>query len=160
MSILLWVTAAVLVAIGLAGILLPALPGTILIFGGLLLAAWADGFTRVGIGTLVLIGVLAAASYTVDFVAGALGVKRMGASPRAMAGAALGTLLGLPLGFPGLIFGPFVGAVIGELSAHRDLRRAGRAGMAAWIGFVAGAVVKVGIAFAMVAIFLAALFLF
>ena len=160
MSILLWVTAAVLVAIGLAGILLPALPGTILIFGGLLLAAWADGFTRVGIGTLVLIGVLAAASYTVDFVAAALGVKRMGASPRAMAGAALGTLLGLPLGFPGLIFGPFVGAVVGELSAHRDLRRAGRAGMAAWIGFVAGAVVKVGIAFAMVAIFLAALFLF
>jgi uncharacterized protein YqgC (DUF456 family) len=160
MTIILWVIAAVLVAIGLAGILLPALPGTILIFAGLLLAAWADGFTRVGGWMLAVIGLLAAASYAVDFVAGALGVKRMGASPRAMVGAALGTLLGLVFGLPGLIVGPFMGAVVGELSAHRDLRRAGRAGFAAWVGFLVGAVVKVAIAFTMLAIFLAALFLF
>ena len=160
MTVVLWVIAAVLVAVGLAGILLPALPGTILIFAGLLLAAWADGFTRVGGWMLAVIGLLAAASYAVDFVAGALGVKRMGASPRAMVGAALGTLLGLVFGLPGLIVGPFMGAVLGELSAHRDLRRAGRAGLAAWIGFLIGAVVKVAIAFTMLAIFLAALFLF
>ena len=160
MTVVLWVIAAVLVAVGLAGILLPALPGTILIFAGLLLAAWADGFTRVGGWMLAVIGLLAAASYAVDFVAGALGVKRMGASPRAMVGAALGTLLGLVFGLPGLIVGPFMGAVLGELSAHRDLRRAGRAGVAAWIGFLVGAVVKVAIAFMMLAIFLAALFLF
>ena len=160
MTVVLWVIAAVLVAVGLVGILLPALPGTILIFAGLLLAAWADGFTRVGGWMLAVIGLLAAASYAVDFVAGALGVKRMGASPRAMVGAALGTLLGLAFGLPGLIVGPFMGAVLGELSAHRDLRRAGRAGVAAWIGFLVGAVVKVAIAFTMLAIFLAALFLF
>lgn len=160
MTVVLWVIAAVLVAVGLAGILLPALPGTILIFAGLLLAAWADGFTRVGGWVLAIIGLLAAASYAVDFVAGALGVKRMGASARAMVGAALGTLLGLAFGLPGLIVGPFMGAVLGELSAHRDLRRAGRAGVAAWIGFLVGAVVKVAIAFTMLAIFLAALFLF
>jgi uncharacterized protein len=157
MTVVLWVIAAVLVAVGLAGILLPALPGTILIFAGLLLAAWADGFTRVGGWMLAVIGLLAAASYAVDFVAGALGVKHMGASPRAMVGAALGTLLGLVFGLPGLIVGPFMGAVLGELSAHRDLRRAGRAGLAAWIGFLVGAVVKVAIAFTMLAIFLAAL---
>jgi uncharacterized protein len=160
MTVVLWVIAAVLVAVGLAGILLPALPGTILIFAGLLLAAWADGFTRVGGWMLGVIGLLAAASYAVDFVAGALGVKRMGASPRAMVGAALGTLLGLVFGLLGLIVGPFLGAVVGELSAHRDFRRAGRAGLAAWIGFLVGAAVKVAIAFTMVAIFLAALFLF
>jgi uncharacterized protein YqgC (DUF456 family) len=160
MTVVLWVIAVVLVAVGLAGILLPALPGTILIFAGLLLAAWADGFTRVGGWMLAVIGLLAAASYAVDFVAGALGVKRMGASPRAMVGAALGTLLGLVFGLPGLIVGPFIGAVLGELSAHHDLRRAGRAGVAAWIGFLVGAVVKVAIAFTMLAIFLAALFLF
>ena len=160
MTVVLWVIAAVLVAVGLAGILLPALPGTILIFAGLLLAAWADGFTRVGGCVLAIIGLLAAASYAVDFVASALGVKRMGASPRAMVGAALGTLLGLAFGLPGLIVGPFMGAVLAELSAHRDLRRAGRAGVAAWIGFLVGAVVKVAIAFTMLAIFLAALFLF
>ena len=160
MTIILWVIAALLIAVGLAGILLPALPGTILIFAGVLLAAWADGFTRVGGWTLAVIGLLAAASYTVDFVAGALGVKRMGASPRAIAGATLGTLLGLVFGLPGLILGPFTGAVLGELTMQRDLRRAGRAGLAAWIGFIVGGVVKVAIAFTMLAIFFAALFLF
>jgi hypothetical protein len=160
MIILLWVLAVILVFVGLAGILLPALPGTILIFAGLLLAASADGFTRVGAGTLVLLGVIAAASYGVDFVAAALGVKRLGASPRAMAGAAMGTFLGLFLGLPGLIVGPFAGAVVGELTVHRDFARAGRAGVAAWIGFVIGTAVKVALAFSMVAIFLAAMFLF
>ena len=160
MTLLLWVLAVVLVAVGLAGILLPALPGTILIFAGLLLAAWADGFMRVGTGMLVLLGVIAAASYGVDFVAAALGAKHLGASPRAMAGAALGTVLGLFLGLPGLILGPFVGAVLGELSVHRDLGRAGRAGVAAWIGFAIGTAVKVALAFSMIALFLAAMFLF
>ena len=160
MTILLWVLAVILVVVGLAGILLPALPGTVLIFAGLLLAAWVDGFTRVGTGTLVMLGAIAAASYGVDFVAGAIGVKRSGASPRAMTGAAIGTLLGLFLGLPGLVMGPFAGAVVGELTVHRDFARAGRAGVAAWIGFAIGTAVKVALAFSMVAIFLAAMFLF
>ena len=54
-----------LVAVGLAGIVLPALPGTVLIFAGLLLAAWTDGFARVGVGTLLLIGLLGAVSYSI-----------------------------------------------------------------------------------------------
>jgi uncharacterized protein YqgC (DUF456 family) len=160
MTVLLWILAVALVVIGLVGIVIPALPGTILIFAGLLLGAWADGFTRVGAGTLTLVGVIAAASYGVDFVAAAFGVKRLGASSRAMAGAALGTLFGLFLGIPGLIVGPFVGAVLGELTVHRDFGRAGRAGVAAWIGFAVGMAVKVALAFTMVAIFLAAMFLF
>jgi hypothetical protein len=160
MTFLLWVLATILVVIGLIGIVLPALPGTILIFAGLLLAASADGFSRVGAGTLIVIGIITAASYTVDFVAAAVGAKRLGASPRAMAGAALGTLLGLLFGLPGLIIGPFVGAVLGELSVHRDLARAGRAGVAAWVGFAIGMAVKVALACSMIAIFLAAIFLF
>jgi uncharacterized protein len=160
MTILLWVIAVALVLVGLAGIVLPALPGTVVIFAGLLLAAWADGFTRVGIGTLILIGVIGAASYFIDFIAAALGAKHMGASPRAVAGAALGTLLGLFFGLPGLIFGPLAGAILGELSAHRDWARAGRVGMAAWIGFAIGTAVKIALAFSMIAIFLTALFVF
>jgi uncharacterized protein len=158
MAVALWLLGIALVAIGLAGIVFPALPGTILIFAGLVLAAWADGFTRVGIGTLILIGLIGAASYTVDFFAAALGAKRMGASKRAVIGAALGTLLGLPLGLPGVIFGPLAGALIGEWSVHRDLTRAGRAGLAAWIGFLVGTGVKIALAFSMIAIFLVALF--
>jgi hypothetical protein len=157
---LLWTLAVALVAIGLVGIVLPAVPGTILIFAGLVLAAWADGFTRVGAGTLVVLGILAAASYAVDFAAAALGARRLGASRRAMAGAALGTLFGFALGLPGLIVGPFVGAVLGELSATRDLARAGRTGVATWIGFAIGIVVKVGVAFVMIGLFLAGFFVF
>jgi uncharacterized protein YqgC (DUF456 family) len=156
---LLWILALLLVGVGLAGVVLPALPGTILIFAGLLLAAWADGFTRVGAVTLVVIGIIGAASYGVDLVAGALGAKHLGASRRAMVGAALGTLLGLFLGLPGLIVGPFVGAVAGELTAHRDWKRAGAGGLAPWIGFAIGTAVKVGLAFAMIGIFAGAYFL-
>jgi uncharacterized protein YqgC (DUF456 family) len=160
MTFVLWLLGGVLVAVGLAGILLPALPGTVLIFAGLLLAAWADNFTRVGIGTIVVIGVIAAVSYGVDFAAAAVGVRRLGASPQAMTGAALGTIAGLFFGLPGIVLGPFVGAVLGELTAHRDIGRAGKAGIAAWIGFAIGMAVKVGIAFLMIAIFLTALVAF
>jgi len=160
MAVLLWVLAVALVLVGLVGVVLPALPGTMLIFAGLVLAAWADHFTRVGGVTLAIIGVIGAASYGVDFVAAALGARHLGASPRAMAGAALGTIAGLFFGLPGIIIGPFAGAVIGELTVNRDVARAGRAGVAAWIGFVIGMAVKVGIAFLMIAIFAAAFFAF
>ena len=134
MEILLWVIGIVLVIVGLIGTVLPALPGAMLIVAGLVLAAWANGFTKVGVGTLVVIGVIGAASYLVDFAAAALGAKKFGASPRAMLGAGLGTLAGLFLGPLGIIFGPFVGAIIGELTVHRDMAKVGKAGLAAWIG--------------------------
>ena len=75
-----------------------------------------------------------------------------------MAGAAIGTLAGLFFGLPGLILGPFAGAVLGELTAHRDVGRASRVGIAAWVGFLVGTVVKIAVAFAMVGIFLTAWF--
>ena len=156
MPALLYVIAGLLVVAGLVGIVLPALPGTVLIFAGLWLAAWADGFNHVGALIIVLLGVLAAATYLVDVIAMALGMQRFGASRRAMAGATLGALVGLFLGLPGLIIGPFVGAVIGELTEHRDFARGGRAGVMAWIGFVIGMAVKVGFGFVMIGIFAAA----
>jgi uncharacterized protein YqgC (DUF456 family) len=156
MGIVLWIVGVLLVVAGIAGIVFPALPGHVLIFAGLFLAAWADNFTRVSGWTLALIGVVAAFSYTVDFVAAALGAKRVGASPRAVVGAGLGTLLGIPFGLPGVFLGPLVGAVLGELSVHRQWRRAAGVGLAAWIGFLVGTAVKVALAFMMVAIFIVA----
>jgi uncharacterized protein YqgC (DUF456 family) len=158
MSILLWMVGVLLVTAGIAGIVFPALPGHVLIFAGLFLAAWADDFTRVSGWTLAVIGVVAALSYTVDFVAAALGAKRVGASPRAVIGAGLGTLLGIPFGLPGVFLGPLVGAVLGELSVHRQWKRAAGVGIAAWIGFLIGTAVKVALAFMMIALFIAALF--
>jgi uncharacterized protein len=156
MNVVLWILAVLLIAVGIVGIVLPALPGHALIFVGLLLAAWADHFQRVGPAMLVAIGLLGAASYGVDFVATALGARHLGASKRAMVGAGLGTLLGLFIGLPGIIIGPFVGAVVGELTVHRDWKRVGKAGVAAWIGFAIGTAVKVGIAFVMLGLFLTA----
>ena len=156
MSVLLWILGVALVLVGIAGVVLPALPGTILIFVGLFLTAWADHFHRVGPVMLTMIGIIAAASYVVDFAAAALGAKHLGASRRAMAGAALGTLLGLFFGLPGIIIGPFIGAMLGELTMHRDWKRVGKAGVAAWIGFAIGTAVKVGMAFLMIGLFVAA----
>jgi uncharacterized protein YqgC (DUF456 family) len=158
MSIVLWIAGVLLVVAGIVGIVFPALPGHVLIFAGLFLAAWADGFTRVSGWTLALIGVIGALSYTVDFVAAALGAKRVGASPRAVVGAGLGTLLGIPFGLPGVLLGPLVGALLGELTVHREWKRAAGVGFAAWIGFLIGTAVKVALAFVMIAIFVAALF--
>ena len=146
-----------MVIIGVIGVVMPALPGHMLILAGLIVGAWANGFTRVGVWTLVVLGVIALASYGVDFVAVALGAKRLGASPRAMTGAALGTVAGLFFGLPGVIVGPFVGAVIGELTTNRDVAKAAKAGVAAWIGFAIGTAVKVALAFLMIGIFLVAL---
>jgi len=153
-----WVLAVLLVAVGLIGVVVPVVPGAILIFAGLLLAAWEDGFVRVSVGTIIALGILTMATYVVDVATMALGMKRLGTTKRAMAGGAVGTIAGVFFGLPGLIIGPFAGAALGELTAHGDARRAGRAGITAWIGFLIGTVIKVGLTLAMVGIFLMAWF--
>ena len=159
MTVLLWIVAGAMVLAGLVGIVMPALPGHLLILAGLGLAAWADGFRHVSGWTLGIIAIVALASYGIDFVAAAVTTKRLGASRRAVAGAALGTLGGVFFGLPGLIAGPFIGAVIGELTATNNIRQAGRVGVAATVGFAVGTAVKVAFAFVMIAVFAAA-FLF
>jgi uncharacterized protein YqgC (DUF456 family) len=147
--------AALLVIVGLVGTVLPVLPGVLLVFGGLFLAAWAEGFTRVGAAGLTIIGILAALAFAADFVASLLGAKRVGASPRALLGASLGGIIGVFFGIPGLLLGPFLGAVLGELWARGGLAKAGKVGIGTWIGLLVAAVAKVVIAFAMIATFLA-----
>jgi uncharacterized protein YqgC (DUF456 family) len=131
----------------------PVLPGAPLVFAGLVVAAWAEDFRYVGVGTLVVIGILMGLTYVVDAIAGALGVKRVGASKWAVWGAVLGTFIGVFFGLAGILLGPFVGAVAGELLARRSVAQAGRAGVAAWIGFVVGTLGKLAILGAMVGVF-------
>jgi uncharacterized protein YqgC (DUF456 family) len=157
-SVLLWILAVLLVALGLAGLVLPVLPGALLLFAGLTVAAWAEDFAYVGGGTIIVLAVLAALSFLADFLAGALGAKRFGASPRAVTGAVIGGLVGLFFGLPGVLLGPFLGAVIGQLSVRRDLGTAGRAGIGATVGLVIGAAAKVALGLAMIGVFLLARF--
>ena len=153
-----YLAAAVLVIVGLVGTVLPALPGVPLVFCGLLLAAWADGFAHAGALTLFVLGVLTVIALAIDFVAGVLGAKKVGASRYAVIGAALGTLLGLFFGLPGLLLGPFVGALVGELVAGGTLRKATGVGAGAWLGFLLGAIAKLAICFAMLGVFALAWF--
>jgi len=150
---LLYVLAAVLVVVGVLGAILPALPGLPLVFGGLLLAAWVDGFAHVGWITLTILGVLTLFGLGVDLIASLLGAKRVGASKLAVLGAAIGTLVGIFFGLPGLLIGPFAGAVIGELSSGSGMNQATRSGVGAWLGFLFGSVAKLVVACLMVGLF-------
>ena len=152
-QILLWLLATLLIVVGFAGLILPAVPGIPLVFAGLVLLAWAENFAFVGWITLAALGVLALLSYGVDLLATALGAKRFGASPRAVAGAALGVVAGLFFGLPGIVLGPFVGAVIGEFSRQASARAAVQAGLGAMLGLLFGTLLKIALAFTMVGVF-------
>ena len=159
MTILLWALVAALIVVGIAGTVLPALPGAILVFGGIVLAAWIDDFTRIPVWLLAVLAVLTAAAWAVDYFAAMAGAKRAGASRLALLGALLGTVAGIVTGLWGLLFMPLVGAAIGEYAAQRDLRRAGKVGLATWLSLLLGTAAKVAIVFAMVGVFVAALVL-
>lgn len=148
-----YVLAAVLVVVGLAGVVVPALPGLPLVFVGMAIAAWADDFQQVSGVTLAVLAVLTVASLVVDFLATALGARRVGASRLAIVGAVVGTFAGLFLGIVGLFVGPFVGALVGELLHGRQVRQAAKVGLGTWLGMLLGTVLNLGLAFAMLGLF-------
>jgi uncharacterized protein YqgC (DUF456 family) len=153
-----YVIAAVLIVVGLVGTVLPALPGLPLVFAGMLLAAWADGFNSVPAWVMVVLGLMTLVSLAIDFWATALGAKRVGASRKAVIGAMLGMLGGLFLGPLGLLVGPFAGALLGELWHRRSVEAshlgdAARIGAGTWLGIVFGVVLKLALGFAMLGLF-------
>ncbi len=159
LTVLLWILAVVLIVIGLAGLVLPVLPGPLILFVGLVLAAWAEGFVYVGKFTITLLAVIMVVAFALDYLAAAFGVKRFGASKQASMGAIIGATVGMFMGVPGLLLGPFVGAFLGELVAQNKLDAAGRAGLGAWVGFLLGTVAKIALGFSMLGAFLVARFL-
>lgn len=159
MTILIWLMVVLLVLAGVAGLVVPALPGAPLLFLGLWLAAWVEDFAYVGSGSLITLGALAALTYVVELSAAAFGTRQFGASSQALWGATLGGLAGLFFGLPGILLGPFAGAVAGELYARGGLRQAGRAGIGASIGLALGIAGKIALGFAMIGLFLVNRFL-
>ncbi|HSV80444.1 MAG TPA: DUF456 domain-containing protein [Ramlibacter sp.] len=153
----LWILSIALILIGLAGIVLPALPGTILVFAGILLGAWIDDFTRVGWLAIGTVAVLAVLAWLMDYVSALLGAKRAGASRQAIIGAAIGTVAGIFMGLVGVLFMPLVGAAAGEYLARRHHGQALRVGIATWLGLLAGMLAKFVLAFMMIGIFVVAL---
>ncbi len=156
---LLWIAAFLLVLVGIAGVVLPALPGPPLVLAGLLLAAWIDDFQRISVWTMLVLALLTALAWAVDVAAAALGAKRAGASGLAILGAAIGTVVGLFTGFIGLIFAPLLGAAIGEFFATRDSALAAKVGIATWLALLFAVAIKIALVFSMLGIFAAAYFI-
>jgi uncharacterized protein YqgC (DUF456 family) len=152
MDVWLKIVGIAVLAAGLAGLFIPVLPGSVLLFAGVFLIAWADGFERIGIGTVVAVGILSAFAAVVDYLAGALGAKALGATKWGVIGAGLGLLCGLPFGFVGIILGPAAGAIAAEYLRNRDFRQSAKSGSGAVVGFAVGLVAKVALAFVILGI--------
>jgi uncharacterized protein YqgC (DUF456 family) len=157
-TILLWLLVAALILAGLAGAVLPAIPGVPLVFAGVWLGASIDDYTRISAWTVVAVGVLGAIAMAMDLIASALGAKKVGASRQAVTGAALGTFAGLFFGLPGIVLGPFVGAVVGEVMARGSLEQAMSVGVGTWLGLLFGTLAKLALSLVMVGVFAFAYF--
>ncbi len=159
MTIALWTLAVLLIVVGVAGTVLPALPGPPLVLAGVTLAAWIDDFTRIPLWVVVTLAVLTVIAFAVEQLAAIAGARKVGASRLAIIGALIGTVVGIFTGLVGLIFMPLVGAAIGEYITLRDVQRAGTVGVATWLGMLVGTVLKVVIVFVMLGLFLLELFI-
>lgn len=153
-----FVVLALSLVVGLAGIVLPVLPGVPLAAAGALLAAWIRGFEAVGVGPLIWVALLAIVAQALDLAAGAVGAKVYGARRAGFWGGVLGSLAGL-LWFPpfGFLLGALVGAVGAELLTGRAFDEALRAGVGAFAGSVGGVVAKGLILVAMAVVMIPAL---
>ncbi len=150
MEIALYLLGTAVFAAGLAGLILPVLPGSLLLVAGVALMGWASHFTVIGWPTVIAASVLGLVMWATDHVAGVLGARAFGSSRWAMAGSAVGVVVGLFFGLPGIILGPAVGATAFELWKDPNIGRAARAGAGALVGFLVGTVLKVALAFVMV----------
>lgn len=159
LEIALYVLAALLMIGGLAGNILPALPGIPMIFGGIWLAAAVDQYRHLGAWWLWIIAILGAIGVLLDLAAASLGAKRVGASRRAIWGAGIGTVVGMFFGLAGLVAGPFLGALLGELTSGTSVLRSAHVGVATWLGLLVGTFVKLVISFVMIGLFAFAMLL-
>ncbi len=131
---------------------LPGLPGSLFLVGGVVLIGWAGHFAVVGWGTIAVAAALGIAIAAVDWLAGIMGAKAFGASTWAMVGGAVGLVVGVFFGLPGVLLGPAVGAFAFELVKDPNLAQAARSGVGALLGFVVGSVVKVAFAFFLIGV--------
>ena len=150
-----WLIAIVLMAVGLIGTLLPVVPGAIIILAAAVLHQIMLGSEKsVGWWNIAALVLLTLLSYALEFAGGYFGAKRFGATKWGAFGAMIGAIVGLFYPFPGLIVGPVVGAIAGELIAGKRLVSAGRAGWGTLLGNLAGMLGKLTIALVMVSWFL------
>ena len=134
---LLLTLAIVLIILGIIGSFVPVLPGPPLSFIGLLILNFTK-FADFSTNLLVILGIIAVAVALFDSVIPVWGTKKFGGTKYGVRGATVGLIVGLFFGPPGIIIGPFLGAVIGEMIYKDDLKYAMKAGFGSLLGFLAG----------------------
>ncbi|MBP6611676.1 MAG: DUF456 domain-containing protein [Paludibacter sp.] len=145
MDLFLIIVAGILIVIGFLGSILPVLPGPPLSYVGLLVLHFTD---KVQFSTNFLIywAIIVILIQVLDAFIPIWGTKKFGGSKQGMWGSTIGILVGMFFGPVGIVFGPFIGAFIGELSANKNNTEALKAAFGAFIGFVVGTVSKLIIA--------------
>ena len=157
--ILLTIGVFVIFLVGLAGLIIPVLPGIPIIWVGTLIYALATGFESVTSGDITFFAALTLFSIAVDYAANVMGAKKYGAGKIGLAGAFAGMILGLIFGgLPGMIAGSFLGAFIGEIITGKSSGEAMKAGWGTLVGFLGGVLVKFIIAFTIIGWFIYRLF--
>jgi uncharacterized protein YqgC (DUF456 family) len=158
--IALFIVTLALMLIGLAGTIIPMLPGLPIMWAGALLYAIFTGFEKIGWGYLVIFGVLTTAIQGLDYVANLYGAKKMGASGWGILGAFVGMLVGLFTGgVIGLLIGSFAGAILGEMLVGKTGKQALKAGVGTFLGFLGGTLIKFVVGCVMLGVFLWNVFL-
>jgi len=149
------IIALLIMSIGLAGSVLPGLPSTPLVLLSAIGHKLYFGATGVGWVVISFLAALTALSLGMDVLATTYGAKRMGATWRGAIGATVGGLIGLFFNLPGILLGPFLGALAFEMAGGRKWKESSRAGLGASIGLLAGALGKVFCCLAMIGLFTA-----
>ncbi|HXJ73943.1 MAG TPA: DUF456 domain-containing protein [Candidatus Dormibacteraeota bacterium] len=147
------ILALLIMVVGIAGSILPGLPSTPLVLIGAIAHKLYFGPTGVAWWVMTILAVITVLSLVMDYVASVYGAKRLGATWRGALGAIVGGLVGLFFNLPGILLGPFVGAVLFELAGGREWKAASRAGVGATLGLLAGALGKLACCTAMIGLF-------
>jgi hypothetical protein len=145
--------ALVVMCLGAAGSILPGLPSTPLVLAAAIGHKLYFGATGPDWWVMGVLAALTGLSLVMDYVASVYGAKRLGATWRGALGAVVGGLIGLFFSLPGILLGPFLGAVLFEMVGGRDWRESSRAGLGAVIGLLAGAVGKLACCVVMMLLF-------
>ncbi len=144
----------IIMLFGLAGTIVPLVPGLPLIFGTALLYGLLTDFARIGAGPLVALALIAVVVQGCDYLAGAWGARKFGGGKWGIVGAMAGGLVGTILfSIPGLVLGTAIGATAGELAGGRKFEQSARAGLGTLVGFLAGTLVRVCAGVVMIGVF-------
>lgn len=153
MNIFVLICCYLVMLIGLAGCILPMLPGTPLVFIGVYVYAWLTDFTIISRNLIIIFLILTVISVVIEYISSSIGSKKFGASKLGFIGAFLGAVIGVFFAPWGIILGPLLGALLGELITGKKIKTALRSGTGAVIGFFGGTFLKIVISFIMIAFF-------